>query len=158
MNQDALVMLLVGIAVASGLFALGVVLYPKLKSEKQGYPFEAAIEAALLPLIFKGVCAAYRLSEKGVDDIQLRIKGTDKKKIADTVYRMMPEKIGQFEIALVKRVVTRERFESLVQNVFDNFDAFFVEHQKHFDDLFENWKAENKPHEQVDQPAIHSLN
>ena len=158
MNQDALVMLLVGIAVASALFALGVVLYPKLKSEKQGYPFEAEIEAALLPLIFKGVCAAYRLSEKGVDDIQLRLKGIDKKKIADTVYRLMPEKIGQFEIVLVKRVVTRERFDSLVQNVFDNFDAFFVEHQKHFDDLFEEWKAENKPLEQAKQPAIHSLN
>ena len=158
MNQDALVMLLVGIAVASALFALGIILYPKLKSEKQGYPFEAAIEAALLPLIFKGVCAAYRLSEKGVDDVQLRIKGTDKKKIANTVYRMMPEKIGSFEIALVKRVVTQERFETLVQNVFDNFDSFFVEHQKHFDDLFEKWQAENRPHEPVEHRTIHSLN
>lgn len=158
MNQDALVMLFVGIAVASALFALGIILYPKLKSERQGYPLEAEIEAALLPLIFKGVCAAYRLSEKGVDDIQLRIKGVDKKKIADTVYRMMPEKIGLFEITLVKRVVTQERFETLVQNVFDNFDAFFVEHQKHFDDLFEKWKVENKPQERAGPQAIHSLN
>lgn len=158
MNQDALVMLFVGIAVASALFALGIVLYPKLRSEKQGYPFEAAIEAALLPLIFKGVCAAYRLSEKGADEIQLRIKGVDKKKIADTVYRMMPEKIGQFEIELVKRVVNRERFEALVQNVFDNFDSFFVEHQKHFDDLFEKWKNENATHAQAEPQPIHSLN
>ena len=158
MNQDALVMLFVGIAVTSALFALGVILYPKLKGEKQGYPFEAAIEAALLPLIFKGVCAAYRLSEKGIDDIQLRIKGVDKKKIADTVYRMMPEKVGQFEIELVKRVVSRERFEALVQNVFDNFDSFFVEHQKHFDDLFEKWKAENKQREQIEQQPMHNLN
>ena len=145
MDQNAWIMLLVGIAVTSALFALGVVLYPKLKSEKQGYPFEAAIEAALLPLIFEGISAAYRLSEKGVDEIQLRISGADKKKIADTIYRMLPDKVGPFDIAVVQRIVTQERFETLVQNAFDNFDRFFVEHQKHFDDLFEKWKAENKP-------------
>lgn len=158
MNQDALVMLLVGIAIASALFALGIVLYPRLKSEQQGYPFEAQIEAALLPLIFKGVCAAYRLSEKGVDDIQLRIKGVDKKKIANTVYRTMPEKIGPFEVTLIKRVVTQERFEALVQNAFDNFDTFFVEHQTHFDDLFEKWKVENGTRPKTEPSVIHSLN
>jgi hypothetical protein len=145
MDQNAWIMLLVGIAVTSALFALGVVLYPKLKSEKQGYPFEAEIEAALLPLIFEGISAAYRISEKSIDEIQLRISGADKKKIADSIYRMLPEKIGPFEITLIKRVVTQERFEVLVQNAFDNFDRFFVQHQKHFDDLFEQWKAENKP-------------
>ena len=39
MDQNAWIMLLVGIAMASALFALGIVLYPKLKSEKQGYRF-----------------------------------------------------------------------------------------------------------------------
>lgn len=145
MDQNAWIMLLVGIAVASALFALGIVLYPKLISERQGYPFEAEIEAALLPLIFEGISAAYRLSEKSVDEIQMRISGTDKKKIADSIYRMFPEKIGSFDINLVKRVVTQERFEVLVQNTFDNFDRFFVEHQKHFDDLMEKWKSENAP-------------
>lgn len=145
MDQNAWIMLLVGIAVTSGLFALGVVLYPKLKSERQGYPFEAEIEAALLPHIFEGISAAYRLSEKGIDEIQMRVSGTDKKKIADSIYRMLPEKIGPFDINLIKRVVSQERFETLVQNAFDNFDRFFIEHQKHFDDLFEKWKAENQP-------------
>jgi len=145
MDQNAFVMLLVGVAVACALFALGVVLYPKLRSQKQNYPFEAQIEAALLPLIFNGLCSAYRLSEKGVDELHGRIKGIDKKNIAKTVYRMLPEKIGEFELSVVKRVVTQERFETLVQNAFDNFDRFFVEHQSHFDDLFEKWKAESKP-------------
>ena len=77
--------------------------------------------------------------------ISTRIQGVDKKKIADSIYRMLPEKVGQFELALVKRVVTQERFETLVQNAFDDFDRFFVEHQKHFDDLFEQWKMESKP-------------
>ncbi len=143
MDPNAWLMLLVGIAVTSGLFALGVVLYPKLKTEKQGYPFEAAIEAALLPIIFEGICAAYRLSENGVDELHQRIKGADKKKIADSIYRMLPEKVGDFDLALIKRIVPEDRFEQLVQNAFDRFDRFFIGHQKHFDDLFEKWKAEN---------------
>ncbi len=140
MDQNAWVMLLVGVAVASALFAVGVVVYPKLKSQKQNYPFEAQIEAALLPLIFNGVCAAYRLSEKGVDEIHCRIKGVDKKNIAKTVYRMLPDKIGDFELTVVKSLISQERFEALVQNAFDSFDRFFVEHETHFGDLFEEWK------------------
>ena len=141
MDQNAWIMLFVGIAVSAGLFALGVVLYPKLKSEEQGYPLEAAIEAALLPLIFQGICAAYRMSEQGVDDLHQRIQGADKKKIADSIYRMLPDKVGDYDLNLVKHLVTEERFEQLAQDAIDRFDRFFVEHQRHFDDLFEQWKA-----------------
>jgi hypothetical protein len=145
MDQNAWIMLFVGIAVSSGLFALGVVLYPKLKQETQGYPLEAAIEAALLPIIYEGICAAYRMSEKSVDEFRQRIKGADKKKIADSIYRMLPDKIGDYDLGLVKYLVTQERFEQLVQDAFDRFDRFFVEHETHFDELFEKWKADNAP-------------
>lgn len=145
MDPTAWIMLFVGIAVTSGLFALGVVLYPKLKTEQQGYPFEAAIEAALLPVIFQGISVAYRLSERGVDEVHQRLKGADKKNIADSIYALLPDKIGNFDLSLVKRVVTRERFQRLVQDAFDRFDRFFVEHQTRFDELFEEWKADNVP-------------
>jgi hypothetical protein len=145
MDQNAWIMLFVGIAVSSGLFALGVVLYPRLKTEEQGYPLEAAIEAALLPLIFEGICAAYRMSEKGVDELHQRIKGADKKQIADSIYRMLPDKVGDYDLSLAKHLVTEERFEQLVQDAFDRFDRFFVQHQAHFDELFEQWKADGVP-------------
>ncbi|MEJ2556489.1 MAG: hypothetical protein P8186_09710 [Anaerolineae bacterium] len=145
MDQNAWIMLFVGIAVSSGLFALGVVLYPKLKQETQGYPLEAAIEAALLPIIYEGICAAYRMSEKSVDEFRQRIKGADKKKIADSIYRMLPDKIGDYDLGLIKYLVTPERFEQLVQDAFDRFDRFFVEHDTHFNELFEKWKADNAP-------------
>jgi hypothetical protein len=145
MDQNAWIMLLVGIAVSSGLFALGVAFYPKLRAERQGYPLEAAIEAALLPFIYDGICAAYRLSEQGVDDIHQRIRGADKKPIADSVYRMLPDRVGGYDLALVKHTISEERFEQLVQDGFDRFDRFFVEHRAHFDDLFEEWKRENAP-------------
>ncbi len=145
MDQNAWIMLLVGIAVSSGLFALGVVLYPKLKREEQGYPMEAAIEAALLPAVYEGICAAYRLSEKSMDELRQRIRGADKKQIADSIYRMLPDEVGEYDLGLIKFVVTEERFQQLVQDAFDRFDRFFVAHQGHFDELFEQWKADNAP-------------
>ena len=131
--------LLIGIAVSSALFALGVVLFPRLKREKQGYPYEAQIEAVLLPLIFQGICAAYRVSEWAVDEGMSRIRGVDKKEIADSIYAMLPDQIGDYDLSVIKRVVSEERFEALVQNAFDAFDRFFVEHQGHFEELFEEW-------------------
>jgi len=113
MDQNAWIMLFVGIALSAGLFALGVVLYPKLKREEQGYPLEAAIEAALLPVIFEGICAAYRVSEKGVDELHERIRGADKKKMADSIYRMLPDQVGNYDLSLIKSLVSEKRFENL---------------------------------------------
>jgi hypothetical protein len=149
MDQSAWTMLLAGIDVSCGLFALGVALYPKVKTQQQGYPFEAEIEATLLPIIFQWICSAYRLSEQSVDSIHERIRGADKKRIADSIYAMLPDKISTFEIVVVKRVVSQERFQQLVQNIFDSSDRFFVEHQAHFDKLFEKWKAANANIEQA---------
>jgi hypothetical protein len=78
-----------------------------------------------------------------VDELRQRIQGADKKKMADSIYRMLPDKVGDFDLILIKNVVTEERFERLVQDTFDRFDRFFVEHQAHFDDLFEQWKKES---------------
>ncbi len=137
--------LLVGVALSTGIFALLVYLYPKLKTEQQGYPLEAQIEAALLPLVFEAICSAYRMSEQAVDDVGTRIRGLNKKEIADSIYRMLPDRIGEFELTLVKNIIPQERFEALVQDAFDRFDRFFIEHQRHFDELFQAWKAEQSP-------------
>jgi hypothetical protein len=145
MDQNAWIMLFVGIGVSAGLLALGVVLYSKLKGEEQGYPMEAAIEAALLPIIFEGICAAYRMSEKSVDELHQRIQGADKKAIADSIYRMLPDTVGDYDLSLIKAAVSDERFQQLVQDAFDRFDRFFIQHQAHFDELFEKWKVENAP-------------
>jgi hypothetical protein len=145
MKMDAWLALLLGVALTTGVFALLVYFYPKLKTEEQGYPLEAQIEAALLPLVFEGICSAYRLSEQAVDDVGTRIRGLDKKKIADSMYRMLPDKVGDHDLTLVKNIIPQERFVVLVQDAFDRFDRFFVEHQRHFDELFEAWKAEQQP-------------
>lgn len=143
MDQNAWMMILVGIAVASGLIALGVVLYPRLKNEKQGYPLEAEIESALLPFVYDGICSAYRINEQCLDKIQQRLKGVDKKALAATVYSRLPNEIKGHDVSIVKHYVTEARFEVLVQNAFDSFDEFFQLHRSHFENLFDDWKAEN---------------
>jgi len=139
--------LFVGLATASGIFALLVVLYPKLKGETQGYPLEAIVEPLLLPLIYEAICAAYRMSEQAMDQIGDRIKGLDKKAIADSVYAMLPDKIGDFELTVVKSVVSKERFEQLVQDAFDRFDRFYKTHRDHFDEQFGKWQQTQAPAE-----------
>jgi hypothetical protein len=137
--------LFVGLAVSSGIFALLVVLYPKLKGETQGYPLEAVIEPLLLPIIYEAICAAYRMSEQAMDDIGDRIRGLDKKAIADSVYAMLPDEIGGHDITVIKAVISQERFEQLVQNAFDRFDRFYQTHRTHFDEQFEKWKGAEAP-------------
>ncbi len=146
MDQNALMMLLVGIALTAALFALGVVLYTRLRAETPGSMRNAAIEAALLPILYQGICAAYRLNEMSLDQLHQALGGADKKKIADSIYAMLPDKIGQFDLVEVKHIVSRERFEALTQEAFDLFDRFYVEHQAHFDQLFQQWQAANGPH------------
>lgn len=139
------IMLFVGLAVSSGLFALGIVVYPKLAREKQGYPLEAELEAALLPYVFNAIAIAYKTSERAVDDIQMRLKGADKAAIAKEVYRMLPDQIAGHDLTAVKAIIGPERFAQLVQDSFDRFGRFFVEHKAHFDELYEDWKNENAP-------------
>jgi hypothetical protein len=141
MGQDAWIMLFVGIAITSVLFVTGIILHLKLKSEKQDFTLDAKIEAALLPFIFEGIFAAYRLNNQSFDMVQRPISDTDMKKIIDSVYCLLPEKIDSFEILLIKRVVSQERFATLAQNALNNSNRFFIEHQEHFDNLFEKWKA-----------------
>jgi len=139
--------LFVGLAAASGIFALLVVLYPKLKGETQGYPLEAIVEPLLLPIIYEAICAAYRMSEQAMDEIGDRIKGLDKKAVADSVYAMLPDRIGDHDLTVVKAIVSQERFQQLVQDAFDRFDRFYKTHRGHFDEQFEKWRLTQAPAE-----------
>lgn len=143
--MNDIIIFFVGLAVSSGLFALGIVLFPRLAREKQGFPLEAQIEAALLPYIFNAISIAYRTSERAMDDLRTRLEGQDKAAIAREVYKLLPEQIGGYDITLIKSLVPPERFAQLVQDAFDRFDRFCIEHQSRFDELYEEWKQNNQP-------------
>ena len=143
--MNELITLLVGLVIGAGLFALGIRYFPVLAREKQGYPLEEEIEALLLPHIFHAISSAYRVSEKAVDELRMRLRGADKANIAKEVYDLLPDKIGGFDVSLIKDLISEEKFAGLIQTAFENFDEFFVEHQTRFDELYETWKEENAP-------------
>ena|SRR5438552_2144109 len=144
MTSNELLMLLAGIAVSCGVFALLLVTYPRIRAGSPNLVV-ASVESALQPLIFEAIMAAYRLSEKTVDQGFTRLKGADKKALADSVYRLLPDRIGAHDIAFVKTVVSPERFSVLVQNAFDRFDQFYVIHHSHFETAFQQYVEQNKP-------------
>ena|SRR5438105_8718377 len=144
MTSNELLMLLAGIAVSCGLFALLLVTYPHIRA---GSPkvIVASVESALQPFIWEAITAAYRFSEKAVDQGYTRLKGQDKKALADSVYRMLPERVGEYDIAFVKSLVSQERFAVLVQNAFERFDQFYVMQHGQFDDAFQRYVEQSKP-------------
>lgn len=144
MNPEivVLVSILAALAASGAVVALGVWALPKLRNEVQGYPLEVQIEAALLPLAFEGICAAYRVSEMSMDELGERLRGADKKRIADLLYDMLPDTIGGFPLVVIKAMVSRERFGEIVEAAFAQFDRRFIEHQARYEQLFEKWKQD----------------
>jgi len=143
MTTNEVLMLLTGIAVSCAVFALVLIIYPRMKPAS-GHMAQAAVESELQPLICEAIMAAYRLSEKSMDQGHTRLGGAEKKKLADDVYAFLPERVGEHDITFVKTLVPRERFQSLVQNTFDRFDRFYLANHAHFDEEFHKVEAASK--------------
>lgn len=143
--MNELTMLIIGMGVSGGLFALGMILYPKLANEQSGFPLEADVEAALLPFLFKAINLAEKQSVRSFEEFEVRMHGVDKAKLANDVYDMLPDKIGNHSISLVKTIVPRERFAQLVKDAYERMDNFAIQHEKRFEKAYEEWAAQNKP-------------
>ena len=139
------IMLLIGLVAGLVVFAVGIRFFPQLAQQKQGYIGEEEIERALLPFAFNAISAAYKVSEKAIDDVQQRLQGADKAAIARQVYRMLPDQVGDYDVTTIKNTIGEERFAELVQSAYGDFDQFFDQHQSRFDQLYEEWKKTNAP-------------
>lgn len=131
--------LIVGGAFALGvavvLVALGAWAIPKLRDEKQGYPYEEQIESLVLPYASRAVMLAYEMAERAFQETGKVMSGLDKKAIADEVYRYLPEQ--------VKRFVTSEAWSEFVQQAYDGARNLGLQFWQGFEKEFEKWKAEN---------------
>jgi hypothetical protein len=138
------------ILAALAAFIFGVaVFYPWLR-KKQGYYREEELEAIILPFVYNAICAAYKVSEMAIDEGMSRLDGLDKKAIADAAYAMLPDSItlpgGKvIPIGIVKQLAPRETWEQWVQNAFDSFATWYASQDSRFEELFEQWAAENAP-------------
>ena len=141
-NPFALVLL--SLATGAGLLALGAWVYPILKNKVQGYPGETEIEAALLPYLLKGIIAAYKMSEDAIDLTGERLRGLDKKAIADALYDLLPPTIGGIPVGLIKTLITREKFAELVQGAFDRAMQLYEFNQAAFEKAYQDWLNGNE--------------
>lgn len=137
--MDGIVFLVLLVAIGATVVATLGWAVPRLKNEEQGYPLEAQIEAVLIPYLVHAVMAGYRMSERGMDEMQVRLHGVDKAAVAAAVYDLLPAEIGPFPIAVIKAIVSRERFEILVSNAFQQFNLFWDARQARFDALLAEW-------------------
>jgi hypothetical protein len=126
--------------------------YPKLKNEIQGYPHEAEIERALLPFIQNAIFSAFRLSEFAIDEVGKRMSGIDKRLLAETVYAILPNKIGSYDIVFIKRIVPKERFVQLIQDCYDQFLRYFNAQHAFFEAEFVKWARDNLTQPQISTP------
>jgi len=140
--MDPLLIALICTVLGGLLIVLGIKFLPGLKNEEQGYPLEVQVEAMLLPLVFQGICTAYKVSELAVDEMGARLEGVDKAKIANMLYDLLPESVGGFPLEIVKTVVSRERFAELVQDAFHRFNAHYLTFQGKYTVAYLEWVRE----------------
>ena len=142
--MDQLISTVTPILAAVGVLAVLFVAYQQLQKNSSG-AVEAAVKAALQPILFQAIMSAYRLSEQSVDQGFERLKGLDKKQIADSVYDNLPPKIGNYDTAVVKQFVSKEQFAQLTQGVFEQFNQYYLQNREHFEAEFQKWAQANKP-------------
>jgi hypothetical protein len=122
LNNTVVVTALVAVIGVVGAY-VGVQATTWLLTKKQDYPGEQVIEAALRPYAYAAIVTAFKLGEVARDDLARRLEGLDKKALADAVYALLPDAIlvsGKLvPIGAIKSVITKEQWEALVQNAFD---------------------------------------
>ncbi len=167
MDTNSLMFLFIGIAISAAIFALLVFLFPQIterRAEKPAAapaeksaetpaeapaeapaakPAEKTSEQILLPFLFYGICTAYRTAERAIFDGYPMMWGTDKKRIADSAYDVLPSEVDGRATSAVKSAVSKEQFAEMVQRAFGGFDKFCKENQAFFDQQFEAWKQEH---------------
>ncbi len=101
--------------ITGGLVALFAWAYPKLKNEKQGCYLEDEIEAALLPIAYQAICAAFKISEASARKGGELLDGLEKKEMANMLYDVLPDSIGGIPVGEIKKLVSKEQFAEFVE-------------------------------------------
>lgn len=140
------IVLVAGLVVlALVLLVLLVVAYTQLRDKRQGYPYEARVEAALLPWVYRAIMAAYKASEYALDEFGRRLHGADKAQLARTVYELLPERIEVAgAIVPVKAVIGQAEFERMIADAFDGFLVFYDENCGQFENAVIRWAKASK--------------
>jgi len=96
------------------------------------------VESIIRIWAMRAIIAGYKASEEALNTIDKKLSGADKKQIADSLYALIPDSIHGYDVSIVKRFIPKERFEVIVQDVYDEFDTFFDMHHEKFRQIVVN--------------------
>lgn len=114
-----------GFAVAFAALLVAVLVFLLLREARKNSksPGLDVILDALKPFALKAIFGAETMALRAYDEVGEALAGVDKKKLADSLYAALPGTIWiigrPFPVGWIKTFVTKERWEQLVQDVFD---------------------------------------
>ena len=117
------------------ILVLAMLLYQFLKKE-QGYPLEKEVESVLMPYLHALILGAFEEASEGLELVESRIENLNKEELAERVYALLPEKIGSYDISLIKTIFTEEQFEQMFFNAYEHAREHYYEHKDKFVELF----------------------
>jgi hypothetical protein len=88
------------------------------------------------PVAIGGITIAYKLAMEAADHLRLYMAGTERKRIADLSYNVLPSS--------VRERVSRETYSKYVQAVFDEFVEQYETVAGHFEEAFQEWIQKQK--------------
>jgi hypothetical protein len=119
------------------LFFAGLGLFVVLREARgyiaslQGDPRWGPLADFLLPAIDQCIVAAFQAGEWAADEFGERLKGLDKKVLADALYGILPDEISIGPLKWNwKNYVSKEQFAIFVQKRFDELNALWDENSQ----------------------------
>lgn len=126
------------LAVGAVLILLGTLLLKALREQQGKSPSADGIIQALLPFVYKAIFAGEHYARLSLQNAGTALDGLDRKLIADTIYDALPPvlMIGRIPIpiAMIKYVITRERFEAIIEDVYKESKAFILRNDTYIRD------------------------
>lgn len=90
---------------------------------------------ALEPFAYQAIFSGEKLALWSLTQVDTQIDGADKKAIANALYDLLPEVVmvgaTPIPVSLIKKVVSRDAFASLIEDIYRSTDAFLERNKEY---------------------------
>jgi hypothetical protein len=117
-------LILLGLALRAGI--------AQIKAQNKNPGLDAFLDA-LTPYLYQAIFAGEKAILWGFEQADAAVQAADRKKVADSVYDLLPDTLivdgVSLPVSKVKLLVTREVFEQWVKTVYDQTHAFILKNE-----------------------------
>jgi len=126
---------LAALALAALLLALGAWAYPRLKREKQGYPYEDDVESVILPLIYDAIHTVHEMTIQRLNELGEEMDGVQKQALFAELYRVLVR-------AAIKRFISQDQWVEWGQQLYDSGRGVMIDFGAHLGEKLAEWEAQ----------------